>query len=232
MRELMQSASERAIRYMEEVNQRRVSAAPEALLRLRELDTPTPEGPGDPLAMVALLDEIGSPATMTTTSGRFFGFVIGGALPGTVAANWLASAWDQNTGLFVAGPISTKLEQVSLRWLVDILKLPPETGAGFVTGATMANFTTLAAARHAMLKKAGWDVEADGLFGAPPITVVIGAEAHPTLIKSLGLIRIGPQPRGHRSRRRSGADACRCLPRPFRSGDCLRSDWKCKHGRI
>jgi glutamate/tyrosine decarboxylase-like PLP-dependent enzyme len=137
------------------------------------------------------LDRIGSPATMGMASRRYFGFVIGGSLPAALAANWLAVAWDQCPGLFVASPVGTVLEEVSLRWLLDSLKLPAGSGGAFVTGATMANFTALAAARHRVLACAGWDVEANGLFGAPPITVVVGDEAHPSLIKALGMLGLG-----------------------------------------
>ncbi len=140
-----------------------------------------------------MLDEVGSPATMGIAGSRFFGFVIGGALPAALGANWLASAWDQNAGLFAATPISATLEEVSLRWLLDVLGLPPECGGAFVTGATVANFTALAAARHAVLARAGWDVEAQGLFGAPPIQVVVSEEAHPSLMKSLGMLGMGRQ---------------------------------------
>ena len=138
-----------------------------------------------------MLDRIGSPATMGMAGRRFFGFVIGGSLPAALAANWLAGAWDQNPGLFVASPIGTVLEEISLGWLLDVLKLPAGSGGAFVTGATVAYFTALAAARHAVLERVGWDVEADGLFGAPPITVVVGDEAHPSLIKVLGMLGLG-----------------------------------------
>lgn len=117
--------------------------------------------------------------------------MIGGSLPAALAANWLASAWDQNPGLFIASPTATLLEEVSLKWLLDVLRLPPDSGAAFVTGATVANFTALAAARHAVLHRAGWDVESEGLFGAPPIQVVIGDEAHPTVSKALGMLGMG-----------------------------------------
>jgi glutamate/tyrosine decarboxylase-like PLP-dependent enzyme len=117
--------------------------------------------------------------------------VIGGSLPAALAANWLAGAWDQNAGLFVATPIATVLEEVSLRWLAGALALPAGCGAGFVTGATVANFTALAAARHAVLARAGWDVESRGLFGAPEIQVVLGEEAHPSVFKSLGMLGMG-----------------------------------------
>ena len=122
---------------------------------------------------------------------RFFGFVIGGALPAALAANWLASAWDQNAAFNSPFPAGSVLESVALEWMRDIFGLPAGTAGAFVTGATMANFSALAAARHAVLAGQVWDVEADGLFGAPPITVVVGEEAHPTLIKALGLLGLG-----------------------------------------
>jgi glutamate/tyrosine decarboxylase-like PLP-dependent enzyme len=128
---------------------------------------------------------------MAMPGPRFFGFIIGGALPASLAANWLATAWDQNTGLYTPTPATSHLEQVALRWLLELFGLPSTCGGAFVTGATMANFSGLAAARHAVLRRAGWDVEADGLIGAPAITVVVGQEAHPTLFKSLGLLGLG-----------------------------------------
>jgi glutamate/tyrosine decarboxylase-like PLP-dependent enzyme len=128
---------------------------------------------------------------MAMSGPRFFGFVIGGTLPAALAANWLAGAWDQNSAFFAATPLTEKVEAVALSWLVDLLGLPSGTGAGFVTGATVANFTCLAAARHAVLREVGYDVEADGLFGAPPVSVIIGDEAHPSLIKALGLLGFG-----------------------------------------
>ena len=118
-------------------------------------------------------------------------FVIGACLPATLAANWLAGAWDQNAGGWAGSPVGARLEEIALRWLRELVGLGPEWGAAFVTGATMANFTSLTAGRHAVLAEAGWDVEKDGLFGAPEITVVVGEEVHPTLLKSLGLLGLG-----------------------------------------
>jgi len=137
------------------------------------------------------LDELGSPATLGMNGGRFFGFVIGAALPVSIASNWLTTAWDQNAALHASSPGVAAFESVALDWLLDLLQLPATAGGAFVTGATMANFSALAAARHALLKREGWNVEADGLFGAPPLTVVIGEEAHPTLLKSLGMLGLG-----------------------------------------
>ncbi len=189
--DLLTDAAQRAVRYLANLPDRPVRPQPAAVARLREWDAPLPDAPADPGTILRQLDELGSPATMATAGGRFFGFVIGGALPVTVAAQWLGSAWDQNTGRHSVTPGTAELERIALGWLVEVLGLPPGTGAGFVTGATMANFTALAAARHAVLRAVGWDVEADGLFGAPPVTVVIGEEAHPTLVKSLGLLGLG-----------------------------------------
>lgn len=189
--ELLRAAAERAIRYREGLVDRRVAPLAETIARLAELGGPLPEQSADPEEVLALLDEIGSPATVAMAGGRYFGFVTGSSLPATLAANWLAGAWDQNAGLNVMSPVAIALEEIALRWLLDALGLPPECGGAFVTGATMANFTALAAARHAVLQGAGWDVEAQGLFGAPPITVVVGAEVHPTLLKALGLLGLG-----------------------------------------
>jgi len=190
MRKLLIAAAERAMRYLESLDERGVAPDPTVVARLSELDIPLPAHPSPANETVALLDSY-SAATMAMAGPRFFGFVTGGALPATLAANWLASAWDQNSAVAVATPLTAKLEDVSLRWLRDMLGLPPETGVGFVTGATMANFTCLAAARHTVLSQAGWDVEADGMLGAPEVAVVVGEEAHPTLFKSLGLAGFG-----------------------------------------
>jgi glutamate/tyrosine decarboxylase-like PLP-dependent enzyme len=138
-----------------------------------------------------MLDHFGSPATVATAAGRYFGFVIGGSLPAALAANWLAGAWDQNAAMQVMSPVAAKLEEIVLAWMVDLLGLPLGSGAGFVTGTTMANFTALAAARTALLQRAGWNVEEDGLFGAPPIQVVVGEEVHVSLLKALSMLGLG-----------------------------------------
>jgi glutamate/tyrosine decarboxylase-like PLP-dependent enzyme len=193
MDELLNTTADRAIRYLDGLAERRVSPDPEALARLSRFDEALPDGPDDPRRVIALLDDVGSPATTATAGPRFFGFVIGGAMPVTVAASWLATAWDQNAGAFTASPVAATLEQVAQRWLVDLFGLPQTTVAGFVTGATMANFSALAAARHDVLARAGWDVDERGLAGAPPLTVIVGEEAHPSLHKALGLLGIGRQ---------------------------------------
>ncbi|HEV7681623.1 MAG TPA: pyridoxal-dependent decarboxylase [Pyrinomonadaceae bacterium] len=191
MRELLTETAQRAISYLEKLGDRSVAPPAEAVANLATLNHALSDGPTSPEQVIELLDEVCSPATMAMAGPRFFGFVIGGALPVTLAANWLAGAWDQNSGLFTPTPASAQLEQVALNWLLDLFQLPADCGGAFVTGATMANFSALAAARHALLKRAGWNVEADGLFGAPPITVVVSEESHPTLFKSLGLLGLG-----------------------------------------
>jgi glutamate/tyrosine decarboxylase-like PLP-dependent enzyme len=152
---------------------------------------PLPEHSLSPEKVLALLDEIGSPATVATAGPRYFGFVTGGSIPASVAANWLSGAWDQNAAFIVGSPIASVLEEVSLSWIRELLNLSPRWGAGFVTGTTMGNFSALAAARHQVLARAGWDVESEGLFGAPEIRVVVGAEVHASLLKALGLLGLG-----------------------------------------
>jgi len=190
-RALLEETARRGVRYLADLDERAVQASAAAVAGLKSLEVPLNDAPLDPAAVLAELDEVVSPATMATAGPRFFGFVIGGTLPAALAANWLATAWDQNAALGPVTPGVARIEAVALRWLVDVLGLPSGTQGAFVTGATMANFTALAAARHAVLQRAGWNVEADGLFGAPPVTVIVGEEAHPTLLKALGLLGLG-----------------------------------------
>jgi glutamate/tyrosine decarboxylase-like PLP-dependent enzyme len=158
---------------------------------LGRFDEALPDAEQDAAAVLAFLDEIASPATVASSGGRYFGFVTGGSLPATLAANWLAGAWDQNAGSVIQSPAAARLEEVATRWILDVLGLPDACAAGFVTCATIANFSALAAARHALLTRKGWDVEAHGLFGAPPITVVVGGEVHVSVLKALGLMGLG-----------------------------------------
>jgi len=190
-RHLLQTAATLAADYLDSLPTRGVAPTAAALDGLRALDRPFPEQPSDPEAVLRELDARGSPATIASAGGRFFGFVVGGSLPAALAANVLAAAWDQDAGMTVLAPGAAAIEAAALRWLLDALHLPPETGGGFVTGATMANFTGLAAARCALLARAGWDVQANGLFGAPPLTVVVGDEVHVSVIKALGLLGLG-----------------------------------------
>jgi glutamate/tyrosine decarboxylase-like PLP-dependent enzyme len=191
MKKLLNDAAKRGIRYRETLATRKVVPEQASLDALDQLDEAMPEQGESDMATLAMLDELVSPATVAMAGPRFFGFVVGGSSPVTLATNWLSAAWDQNVHMHEAAPGPARLEQVAIDWLVDVLQLPPGTGAGFVTGATVANFTALAAARHRVCEDAGWDVEANGLIGAPEITVIIGDEAHPTLTKSLGLLGFG-----------------------------------------
>ena len=190
MRPLLNDLAARAATYLEEAQTRRVSPSAEALTGLAELDTPFPDEPLTPQELVSLLDRTASPATMINTGGRFFGFVNGGTLPGALAASWLVNAWDQNAGMRICSAPGGLLEEVAIRWTADALGLPAG-GGGIVTGATMANFSGILAARHALLARQGWNVEQDGLFGAPPIEVVVGEEVHASMLKALSLAGLG-----------------------------------------
>ena len=189
--EILAEAAARAYRYLQTIGQRRVGVTQEALDRLPALGGTLPTQGQDPKSVLQLLDEIGSPATIANTGGRLFGGVIGGALPTTVAAHWLADAWDQNACLFDFSPVGAYLENVVLGWLLDLLGLPSTSGGAFVTGTQMADVTALAAARHALLHRMGWDVEGDGLFGAPPVSVIVGEEVHATMLKALAILGFG-----------------------------------------
>src|SRR5262245_23931356 len=188
---ILRNAAERGIRYRETLNQRGVAPTPEAVANLARFRTSLSDHGIEPERILALLDELGSPATVTTAGGRYFGFVNGSSLPVTVAAHWLATAWDQNCALYTMSPAASVLEEVALEWVQEALRLPRTSAGAFVVGATMANFTALAAARHAVLARAGWDVDNEGLFGAPPITVVVGEEVHATVRRALTLLGLG-----------------------------------------
>lgn len=189
--QLLGDTARRAASYLESLKDRPVAPSHLAIETLARFDEPLPNTGTKPGEVIRLLDSIGSPATMAMAGPRFFGFVIGGSLPASLAANWLAGAWDQNSAFFSATPATATLEHIALRWLLDLFGLPSGAAGAFVTGATIANFTALAAARHAVLSRASWNVEADGLIGAPPVTLIIGEEAHPTVFKSLGLLGLG-----------------------------------------
>jgi glutamate/tyrosine decarboxylase-like PLP-dependent enzyme len=188
---LLQDACQRALAYLGGLAERRVGPAAEAVAALGRLDFALP-GPGlDATEVLRLLDELGSPATVASAGPRYFGFVTGGTLPVAQAATWLGAAWDQNGALTVMSPAAALLNAVALRWVAELLALPAGTGGGFVSGATMANATCLAAGRDAVLARHGWDAAGQGLAGAPPVTVVVGAEVHATVRKALGLVGLG-----------------------------------------
>src|SRR5438445_7094365 len=189
--DLLNLAADKARRYVQSIADRRVSPSEAALAALAELHEPFPLSPCGPTVVINRLDHIGSPATMATTGGRYFGFVNGGMVPAALAANWLAATWNQNAALRVMSPIAAELEEVVLRWVCEALGLPRECAGGLVTSATVANFTALVSARHTLLARMGWDVTADGMFGAPPIDVVVGAEVHASVSKALSLVGFG-----------------------------------------
>jgi len=188
---LLEDAGRRALAYLAGLAERPVAPSPDAVAALARLDFPLPASGREPAEVLALLDDVGSPATMASAGPRYFGFVTGGALPVAVAAAWLAAAWDQNAALTAMSPAAGRLDTIALRWVIELLGLPGGTGGGFVSGATMANATCLAAARDAVLARHGWDASGQGLIGAPPVGVVVGAEAHTTVRKALGLVGLG-----------------------------------------
>jgi glutamate/tyrosine decarboxylase-like PLP-dependent enzyme len=191
MKELLEDVAARSAKYLKGLGSRSAAPRAEDVARLDLLGGALPEKPSDPAEILALLDDVGSPATVATSGGRYFGFVIGGSLPAPLAANWLAGAWDQNAGFAVMSPVAAKLEEIVLAWIIELFGFPKTCGAGFVTGTTMANFSALAAARSALLKRAGWNVEEKGLFDAPSIQVVVGEEVHVSLTKALALLGLG-----------------------------------------
>jgi len=147
----------------------------------------------DPMPALGALEMLArlEPGIVTTVGPRYFGFVTGGALPGTVGAEWLTTVWDQSAGLYVISPAGSIVEDVVAGWLLDLLALPASASVGFVTGCHMANFTALAAARHEMLRRAGWDVEADGLNGSPALRVIVGGEVHVSVLGALRMLGFG-----------------------------------------
>ncbi len=155
------------------------------------LGGPLPADPIDSADVIDALAGAAEPGIVTTTGPRYFGFVTGGALPATVAAEWLTAVWDQPASLYVMSPAAAVVEEVAAGWLIDVLGLPAGASVGFVTGCHMANFTALAAARHELLRRAGWDVEADGFQGAPRLRVIVGDEVHVSVVGALRLLGIG-----------------------------------------
>jgi glutamate/tyrosine decarboxylase-like PLP-dependent enzyme len=190
-RKLFEQAKSYAYAYLDSVFDRNVFPTGEAIKGLEIFDEPLPATPGDPIEILHWLHEYGSPATTTITGGRYFGFVNGSSVPTSLAARWLSDVWDQNAALYVISPIASQLETTCEKWLVDLLDIPPGTAAGFVSGTSSATLCGLAAARNELLKRQGWDVNAEGLFGAPAIRVILGEQAHATVFKALALLGLG-----------------------------------------
>ncbi len=191
MRDLLHETADLAADFLESLPERPVFPAVDLEALRARLGGPVPEGPTEPREVVAELAAAGGEAAVGMAGGRYFGFVIGGSLPAALAADWLTSAWDQNAGLYVGGPAASVVEEVAGRWLAELLDLPRARSFAFVTGTQMAHATALAAARNHVLHRVGWDVERDGLTGAPRIRVLAGAKAHSTLFRALRLIGLG-----------------------------------------
>jgi glutamate/tyrosine decarboxylase-like PLP-dependent enzyme len=189
--EALQVAEERSRAYLRKLTNRSVYPTDAAVAALARFHEPLPEQSCRPADVVRMLDQFGSPATVATAGSRYFGFVIGGTVPAALAASWLASAWDQNSAFRVMSPVVAEIEEVVLGWVCDILGVPGDCEGGIVTSATAANFSALAAARQALLARSGWNVADDGMFGAPPIEVVVGDEVHASVLKALNLAGFG-----------------------------------------
>jgi glutamate/tyrosine decarboxylase-like PLP-dependent enzyme len=187
----LEAAAASATQFLRGLASRPVPATAGAGELAARLGGPLPDGPSDPAEVVAQLAKLADDGLVASAGPRYFGFVVGGSLPAALAADWLTSAWDQNAGLFVLGPAAATVEDVAAGWLLELLGLPPTATTGFVTGGLGANFSGLAAARNAVLARAGWDVERDGLIGAPPVEVVVGAERHVTIDIALRYLGLG-----------------------------------------
>lgn len=191
LRPLLTRTAELALEYLEAAGDRPVARGVTMEQMVAALGGPLPDGPTDPVHVVEALARDAEPGLVVTNAGRYFGFVEGGVVPAALAADWLTSTWDQNPGFFALSPAAAAAEEVCRGWLCDLLGLPASASAGFTTGAQMANLAGLAAARHHVLQAAGWDAEADGLFGAPPINVIVGAERHATVDRALRFLGLG-----------------------------------------
>lgn len=190
--ELLRFVADRAARYREGLRGSHVTPTASAAALREALGGPAPEQPAAPHAVVMhLIETLENGGLMAIDSGRFFGFVMGGSVPAALAADWLVSTWDQNTGLFAPTPGTSIVEEIAGRWVVELLGLPSQTSFAFVTGGQMANTTALAAARHHVLAKVGWDVEADGLQGAPAVRLIVGEEVHATVPRAARLLGFG-----------------------------------------
>lgn len=177
--------------YLRQQPARHVGARADREALLSALRAPLPRQGQDGAAVIDLLAAEAPRGAVASGSPRYFGFVIGGTYPVALAADWLASTWDQNAGIYATSPLSSVIEEVAGQWLLDLFDLPRDSETGFVTGCQMSSFTCLAAARHAVLRRAGWDVEADGLHGAPRINVIASAESHVTIDVALRYLGLG-----------------------------------------
>src|SRR5262245_13341631 len=193
MRELLHETADLAADFLESLPDRPVHPNVEVNALRARLAGPVPDGSSDPREVVAELAAVGGEAAVAIPGPRYFGFVIGGAVPASLAADWLTSTWDQNAGLYVAGPAASVVEEIAGFWVADLLRLPRVQSFAFVTGTQMAHATALAAARNHVLSEVGWDVEERGLIGAPPIRVFAGEKVHSTFPRALRFVGLGLQ---------------------------------------
>ncbi|MGH7675921.1 MAG: pyridoxal phosphate-dependent decarboxylase family protein, partial [Gemmatimonadales bacterium] len=187
----LRTAARHAERFLESLPARPVHATADVATLRATLGGPLPDAGVPADRVIDDLARAADPGIIASAGPRYFGFVIGGSLPAALAADWLTSAWDQNAGLYACSPAASVVEDVAAAWLLELLDLPRTAGVGFVTGCQMANATCLAAARHAVLERAGWNVEQRGLQGAPRVHVVVGDEAHVTIFSSLRFLGLG-----------------------------------------
>ena len=190
-KKLFEQARDYAFAYIDNLDQLPVFPKPGSIQNLAGFDQSLPEEPQSAAETLRLLDTLGSPATVTQSGGRYFGFVNGSALPISLAARWLADVWNQNTALYVMSPIAAKLEQICEQWLSDLLNLPAGTAAGLVGGSSVATLCALAAGRYQLLKNLGWNANETGLFGAPPIRVIVSEQAHSSVFRALAVLGLG-----------------------------------------
>ncbi|MEN8199246.1 MAG: pyridoxal-dependent decarboxylase [Thermodesulfobacteriota bacterium] len=188
---LFNKAREYAFSYMENLADRPVFPDDAALENLKEFYEPLPETPCPGADILDRLHRYGSPATVAQTGSSYFGFVNGGCLPAAQASQWLSTAWDQNAALYLMSPLASCLETICQQWLIELLGLPEECVAALVSGSSLATLSGLAAARHDLLARQGWDVNGDGLAGAPPLRVVLGEQAHSSVFKALAILGFG-----------------------------------------
>jgi glutamate/tyrosine decarboxylase-like PLP-dependent enzyme len=189
--DVLSAAHRLASQFLQQAAARHVGGTATRRALLDSLGGPLPMKPSDPLLVIDDLAKNADPGFVASVGPRFFGFVTGGAVPVTVAAEWLVSAWDQNACLYVSSPAISVIEEIVAGWILKLLHLPSTSGVGFVTGCHMANFTCLAAARHEVLRRAGWNVEAQGLQRAPRVRVFVGDEIHTSAVGALRFLGFG-----------------------------------------
>ncbi|HEY4434330.1 MAG TPA: pyridoxal-dependent decarboxylase, partial [Candidatus Cybelea sp.] len=189
--DLLERAARHAARYLAEIGERHAGALIGGAELRRMLGRAVPETGHDPAVVIDELARAGREGTTASQGPRYFGFVTGGSVPAATAADWLTSAWDQNAQVYAMSPIASVVEAIVAEWIKDILRLPAAWSVGFVTGAQMASFTALAVARSCVLREAGWNAERDGLFGAPPIEIIVSDEAHRTIFTALRMLGLG-----------------------------------------